>query len=227
MVERALLAQEGRTEFAMSLRTLPILLIAPEMPSNIQLKAAMILVTTDTTKSMRLIKQLIKYPMVFMMTVNAAIALLVANIAMMVAPFVAAAAAAAPFVAIAIALGGGLYYLYTQGVTVASVMEFMGVNTEKAGELFSDFGAMISEVGDLLVNLLRVSEPVFATSKAKAGIAIERITVPSVISPTWNSTGIQVLKASAIPLLETVDAKLVKILPKYWKVSVRSRASAI
>lgn len=90
-----------------------------------------------------------------------AIALLVANIAMMVAPFVAAAAAAAPFVAIAIALGGGLYYLYTQGVTVASVMEFMGVNTEKAGELFSDFGAMISEVGDLLVNLLRVSEPVF------------------------------------------------------------------
>lgn len=90
-----------------------------------------------------------------------AIALLVANIAMMVAPFVAAAAAAAPFVAIAIALGGGLYYLYTQGITVASVMEFMGVNTEKAGELFSDFGAMISEVGDLLANLLRVSEPVF------------------------------------------------------------------
>lgn len=90
-----------------------------------------------------------------------AIALLVANIAMMVAPFVAAAAAAAPFVALAIAIGGGLYYLYTQGVTVASVMEFMGVNTEKAGELFADFGAMISEVGDLLVNLLRVSEPVF------------------------------------------------------------------
>lgn len=90
-----------------------------------------------------------------------AIGLLVANIAMMVAPFVAAAAAAAPFIATAAALAAGLYYLYQQGVTVASVMEFMGVNTEKAGELFDDFGSMISEVGDLLVNLLQVSEPVF------------------------------------------------------------------
>ena len=97
----------------------------------------------------------------------------------MAAPFVAgigaAVVAAAPFIVAITAIAAGLYALWAKGVTVADVLQRLGVKTELLTQAGSALRSAFSAVGNLLNAVLNALKPQFVAFGAVVAMAAEAV----------------------------------------------------
>ena len=88
-----------------------------------------------------------------------AIGLLVTNVMLIAAPFIAAVSAAAPFIAAATAAASAVYVLYQKGIGLSDVLNFMGVEIDDVSGLVDNFRELLSTMGRAFSAFLNAAEP--------------------------------------------------------------------
>lgn len=101
-----------------------------------------------------------------------AISLTVTSLAGFLVPLAAGVAAFAPYIAAIGAAAAGLLALYKNGVTVTSVLDFMGVKTEYTSQLFESMGRAFEAIGNAVISFVNLIKPAITVAVSLfAGLA--------------------------------------------------------
>lgn len=148
-----------------------------------------------------------------------AISLTVTSLAGFLVPLAAGVAAFAPYIAAIGAAAAGLLALYKNGVTVTSALDFMGVKTENASQLFDNLSLAVEAIGNAVISFVDLIKPAItvaagifaglATGIAKSiGFAINVLTqmLNSVtVFVTWIADGFNYLFTAVSDAVDNIS----------------------
>lgn len=151
-----------------------------------------------------------------------AISLTVTSLAGFLVPLAAGVAAFAPYIAVIGAAAAGMLALYKNGVTVSSALDFMGIKTEYASQLFDNLGLAVEAIGNAVISFVDLIKPAItvavslfaglATGMAKSiGVAINVITQmlnATTVFVTWIADGFNYLFTAVTDAVESIAGVL-------------------
>ena len=151
-----------------------------------------------------------------------AISLTVTSLAGFLVPLAAGVAAFAPYIAAIGAAAAGMLALYKNGVTVTSALDFMGIKTEYASQLFDNLGLAVEAIGNAVISFVDLIKPAItvavslfaglATGMAKSiGVAINVITQmlnATTVFVTWIADGFNYLFTAITDAVESIAGVL-------------------